>query len=76
MDIQTIMQNVINKAVWPAFVGAVVIMIIYAGFLFLSASGDPTKLSKAKMALMWAIVGVIVGILAFSVKGLIQGILG
>jgi len=62
--------------VWPIFVGAVVIMVIYAGFLFLTSAGDPTKLTKAKMATVWAIVGIAVGILAFSAMDLIKKVLG
>ena len=35
----------------------VVVMILYAGFLFVSARGNAEKLSSAKNALMYAIIG-------------------
>jgi hypothetical protein len=38
----------------------IVLMIIYAGFLFVTAQGDPQKLSKAKKAFLWAIIGAVI----------------
>lgn len=75
-SIAVIMQNIINNIVWPIFAGAVVIMFLYAGFLFLSATGKPEKLTKAKVALLYAMIGVVVGILAFSAQNIIKGVLG
>jgi len=75
MDIKTIVQNIIDLVVWPVFVGGIVVMFLYSGFLFLSSEGDPTKLSKAKMSVLWAVVGIIVGILAFSAKSIITTVL-
>lgn len=37
-----------------------VIMIIYAGFLFMTSAGEEEKISKAKKALLWALVGLAV----------------
>ncbi len=50
-------------------------MIIIAGFLFLTAHGDTTKISSAKKALVWAVIGIFVGILAFSAPTLINNII-
>jgi len=36
------------------------IFIIWAGFLFVTAQGDETKLRKAKSALFWASIGLAV----------------
>lgn len=48
--------------------GAVaVICFLVAGVLFLTAAGDPGKLTIARAAFIWGIVGVVVGILAFSI---------
>ncbi len=40
-----------------------VIMFIYAGFQYLTASGDETKITKAKNTLLYAVVGVAVAVL-------------
>ncbi|MDO8530091.1 MAG: hypothetical protein Q7S10_01665 [bacterium] len=70
-----IIDRFIDKVAWPIFLGLVVIMFIYAGILFLTASGDPTKIGNARRAVIWAVVGVAVGFLAFSAVGLIRTII-
>ncbi|MBU6321751.1 MAG: hypothetical protein KGI78_04620 [Patescibacteria group bacterium] len=43
-------------------VGAVVIvfMLVYVGFLFVTARGNPKSLEDAKKALLWTIVGAVI----------------
>ncbi len=41
-----------------------VIMIVYAGFLYTTSAGDSAKVQKAKNALIYAVVGIAVAILA------------
>ncbi len=71
-----IIDRFLTIVVWPIFLGVVVIMFIYAGFLFLTAQGEPGKVSEAKKALIWAVVGIIVAIFAFSSYGLVARIIG
>lgn len=70
------MSNVIKMVMWPLFSGLVVIMFMYAGILYLTANGDPSRLTKAKSAVIWAVAGIAVGILAYSAQSLIGKILG
>ncbi len=53
-----------------------VLAIIYSGFLYVKAQGNDTKLSEAKSALTWSIVGtaVILGawVLAKAIEGTIS----
>lgn len=51
-----------------------VIAIIWAGFMFISAQGDPEKVNKAKKFLVYAIIGVFVAVLARGIVGLIRGV--
>lgn len=46
----------------------IVIFIIYAGFLFVTASGNEAQLTKARSTIIWTIVGaaVMLGALAIS----------
>ncbi len=37
-----------------------VIVIIIAGFNFMFSEGDPTKVSRAKQLLLWAVIGFLV----------------
>ena len=41
-----------------------VVMIIYSGFMYMTSAGDSAKVTKAKNALIYAVVGVIIAILA------------
>ncbi len=66
----------ITLFLWPIFIGFAVIMFLYSGFMFLTAQGDPSKTSAARGALLWGIIGVIVGILAFSIPFIIGNSLG
>jgi len=50
----------------------VVVSWIITGLLFLTAQGDPSKLTKAKTALIWAVVGTAVAILAGSARFMIE----
>lgn len=44
------------------------IMIIVAGFYFVTAMGEPAKISTAKNIILWTLIGLLV---AISAKGLI-----
>ena len=71
--------DIINKIlnfVWPLFVGFAVIMFIVAGFNFLTAQGDASKVGAARQAVLWGVVGVVVGILAVSLPFIIRSTLG
>ncbi len=52
-----------------------VIMIIYAGVLFLTAQGNPTTITKAKDVLKWAVVGLAIILIGSGVVTLIQSTL-
>jgi hypothetical protein len=68
--------NAILNFIWPIFVGFAVIMFIVAAFLFLSANGDPGKIGTARQAVLWGIVGVVIGVLAFSIPFVVRNTLG
>lgn len=54
----------------------VALAIIYAGFMLVAAQGNPEKLSKARQALLWAVVGgaILLGsyILAQAIGGTVE----
>ncbi len=53
-----------------------VIMIIYAAFLYLTASGNPEKISKAHKTLIYALVGLAILFLAWGLTSLVKELLG
>jgi len=69
------LQNVINRVVdvvWWVFIAIVVILFITIAVLFLNSEGEPAKLETARRALIWGAAGVLVGILAFSIIGIVN----
>ena len=56
----------------------VVLMLVYSGFLFVSAQGNPEKLATAQKAIMWTIIGAVVvlgaSVLASAIEGTVDNI--
>ena len=67
--------NVILNFLWPIFIGFAVIMFIIAAFMFITAQGDGDKVASARQFVIWGVVGVAVGILAFSIPYVVQNTL-
>lgn len=68
----TILSSVLNIIYFV--VGAfAVIVIILAGFTFLTANGDPAKITKARMAILYSAIGLIVVMLAFAITTFVTG---
>jgi len=67
--------NSIKNASWKVFGVIAVIAFIVAAVLFLTAGGDPEKITAARNAFLWGVAGVIVGILAFSIVTFIEALL-
>jgi len=52
------------------------VMIVVAGFLFMTSAGRPDKVSQAKQALLFAFIGMFVGGLAVAIVNTIKATLG
>jgi type IV secretory pathway VirB2 component (pilin) len=66
------LDNAIDKIVDVVFgvlIAVAVLMIIIAGFMFVTASGNDEQVKKARNMLLYAVVGVIVALLA---KGIVE----
>ncbi len=70
------MFNNVIAEVWLIFVALAIVLFIYAGVLFLTASGNPERITKAKSAFLWGIAGVAVAIIAFTIIQLVGNLLG
>lgn len=64
--------NTIVRWMWMIAAFIVVIFFLYAGFLFVTAGGNDDQVNKAKGVVKWALVGVVVMILAGSVMSVMQ----
>jgi hypothetical protein len=63
--------GVILRGVIKVGIPLVVIMIIYSGFLFVTALGNTEKLTQAKSAFMWSLIGTAVLLGSWAIAELI-----
>lgn len=74
-SITDIITNIMNWLLM--LVGIIgVIGFAIAGILYLTAAGDDTAIERAKNAMMYSIIGVIVAIIGVVVIQAVQGMLG
>jgi hypothetical protein len=69
-------QATIAKVLQLVFttIGAIaVMMVVIGGIKYSSSAGDPSSISKAKNTIIYALVGVVVSILAIPIIGFIFG---
>lgn len=52
------------------------LMILIAGFLYMTGGGNPEKIKTAHKMLIWALVGIGIVLLANAAGAIIRGILG
>ena len=71
---ETAISNVANGLATVLFALSVIFIII-SGIFYLTAAGNQTQLDKAKNTLIYAIVGVVLGLIAFGVAGLVKDFL-
>ena len=53
-----------------------VLVIVYGGFLYITAAGDPSKAEKGKTALTLAIIGIVIALIARLVPSAVRFIMG
>ena len=65
-EVDGIVGNVVN--VFLYIVGAVaVIMVIFGGFQYMTSAGDPSKASKGRNTVVYAIVGLLLAVFAYAI---------
>ncbi|HEY4524634.1 MAG TPA: pilin [Patescibacteria group bacterium] len=74
-DIAGLVQAIIN---WLLGLGGAlaVIAIVYSGIMYITAGDDPTKAETAKKNLVWAVIGVVIILLAYVIINEVARILG
>jgi preprotein translocase subunit YajC len=68
--------NKIWKFLYILALALVPLIAIIAGFMFLTAGGEPEKIRKARNLLLWMAVGVVIILLAGGIVKVIKMILG
>jgi len=78
LTIQDVMGIITGLACWITRVALVfiVIAIVYYGIKFMTAQGDPTKLTEAKKSFIWGLVGVVVILGTYTIIATVANALG
>lgn len=73
-DISVLISRILN---WVAgiIMTIAVIMLLFSAVMYLTAGGSEERVGKAKSYLLYAIVGIVVAILTFSVQPFITTVL-
>ena len=71
-DPNTVLLGVLNTAYFLGGVAAVIVIVV-AGIMYSTSGGDSGKVAQAKDAILYAVVGLVVIILAFTITGFIMG---
>ncbi len=70
------LDGLVSKILGIAIIVAVPIaalLIIYAGFMYVLAQGDPAKVKTAHQILLWTVVGIAIILGAWAMVQIIQG---
>lgn len=68
------LTNVANYA-YTLLIIVGVIAITWSGFMFITANGDPEKINKARMMVVYSIIGILLASLSRGIVALIRGAL-
>jgi len=64
-SIQDFLMAVLSSAIYILF-PILVLMIVYTGFLFVTAQGNAQKLEEARRAMMWTLIGSLVVLSSYA----------
>lgn len=76
-DLYDFLIKILNAVVFILF-PFIVLMIVYTGFLFVTAQGNTTKITQAREALVWTVVGAVVVLgakaIALAIEATVEGL--
>jgi len=62
--------------VFYVLLAVVVVMIVIGGFYFVTAAGDPERASKGRQLIIYALIGLIIALLARLIPALVRFFMG
>jgi len=68
--------DTISQWLFTIFFALAVVFLVYAAFLYLTAGGNETRVGSAKGVLIYAIVAIVVALIAGGIPLFVSGILG
>ena len=73
-ELTSIIPTIINIAMYAVGIISVIILIV-AGIMYATAAGDEAKAKKAQKAIVGAIIGLVIAILAWTITNFVYGAL-
>ena len=74
-ELQSVIQNATSTAYGIIGIVSVVVVVI-GGIKYMTSAGDPNKVQSAKNTIMYALIGLIVSLLAFAITNLVITAIG
>lgn len=71
-DADAAIASFMNQVYVAAGIVAVIVIII-SGYLYVTSNGDASRVAKAKSGIMYAVIGLIVVMLAFAITQMVIG---
>lgn len=65
-SVSKIIKNVVNVLLYLLGAAAVIVIVI-AGIMYVSSGGETTSVTKAKNMLLYAVVGLVIALLAYAI---------
>lgn len=65
-DANTLVRDLVSLSLWALGVVAVIVIVI-SGFKFTTANGDQAKVASAKNTILYAVIGLVVAMLAQAI---------
>lgn len=72
-NIYDLVQIILEKIVFPIGAVVAVMFIVYSGFKFVTAQGNPDKIKEARNTFMWSVIGTLILLGAWVIATIIQG---
>ena len=63
--------SIVNVLLWVVGILSVT-MIVWSGFKYITSAGDTSKLASAKSTLIYAVVGLIIAIMAYAIVNFVR----
>jgi len=74
-SIDSVITDVINVALWAIGILSV-IMLIFGGIRYTVSGGDSNKVTSAKNTILYAVIGIVVAMLAYAIVNFVLTELG
>lgn len=68
----TLLANALNTVYLVCGILAIIVIIV-AGYFYVTSSGNATNVEKAKNAIISAVIGLVIVLLAFAITGFVTG---